>query len=76
MRQISRDPFGRYDVIRETVPMPETPMFQAIHKCAWCGGLSKRGLLYRYGIWHDAGRKDWQSKTFCSISCMRYFYGE
>ena len=66
---VSRDPFAREDIVRETVETSNT--------CDWCGNTRRGGRLFHYGIERDdrPGRVDWQSGLFCSIICMRIYYG-
>jgi len=55
---ISRDPFGRFNVVRQ----------KAEGECAWCGQPAK----FRYGINRDDKNKnEMQEKVFCSRSCER-----
>jgi hypothetical protein len=66
MKILSRDPFAREDVIRETV---ETDF-----SCEWCGSRKNNRRLFRYGVWTDSpDKKHWQSKLFCSVGCMRSY---
>ena len=71
MKQVSRDPFVRHDVIRRNVQV------YGSHTCANCGQVRGRRnkYLYQYGIWHDGGRMGWADKLFCSIDCKRSYYG-
>jgi hypothetical protein len=77
MRQISRDPFARETLMRESVRVS-----LAAGGCAWCGG--KRPLragddymLYRYHVETDGGRKHAAAggKLFCSVDCLRTYGG-
>lgn len=65
---VSRDPFARQELHRETVPALGST-------CSWCGQVreTKRGnMLYRYYIEKDGrARKNYISGLFCSIGCMR-----
>jgi hypothetical protein len=63
---ISRDPFARGDVVRETI----LPRYRS--SCAWCGSRPGR---FRYG-WSDDGRPadiGWSNREFCSIDCHRSY---
>lgn len=62
---ISRNPFGRYDVIRETVPAEER------EPCRFCGGSPGR---FRYGRDHDSGRKTFYEGVFCSKGCCEAYH--
>lgn len=69
MAFISRDPFARSELHRESVK----PYFG--QTCAWCGNLNARGTLYQYRIESDGGRTSYIPRFFCSVSCMRSFHG-
>jgi hypothetical protein len=45
-----------------------------LRECAWCGQKRKNGTLFRYGIWSDGGRQDWQDELFCSVGCMLSYH--
>lgn len=67
---ISRDPFAREEIVRETVETTST--------CKWCGQHRRGGTkLFRYGIQPDSisGRINWIDGDFCSIGCMRNYHG-
>jgi len=69
MKVISHDGFARETLVRETV----TP-FRGV-TCAQCGGLSKKGKLYRYAYLPDDGSKQRRiDGYFCSVSCMRAYH--
>jgi hypothetical protein len=67
---ISRDPFSRSEVVRETAGYSG--------KCSWCGNnRSSNGIrreLFRYGEESDSGRVSWDEREFCSIGCRRAYY--
>ena len=80
MRVISRDPFARLDVVRETLTgftvdrfEGETGFGARLYSCDWCGTTRwTRGghpFAYRYGTQDDNGRTGWDSHRFCSKSC-------
>lgn len=73
MRQLSRDPFSRTTLMRQTVTGIERLM-----ACDWCGQSkrTKAGLfiLYRYITEHDDGRRESSSRLFCSKSCHHSFH--
>jgi len=64
---ISRDPFARMDIIRETVPASERG------ECTECG----QPAHYRYGTEPDSitVRRYIVGKLFCSIGCARAYGG-
>jgi hypothetical protein len=65
--QVYHDAFGRYYLMRSREPH-ET--------CAWCGGQCGYGGAFRYGIQGEASpRTSWQNEAFCSIGCMRTYFG-
>lgn len=66
--QIARDPFARLDIVRRVEPAGRSG-------CAWCGQRRRGGKLYRYGVWHDAGRLHWGRELFCSRPCSRAVHG-
>ena len=75
-RLISRDPFAREELHRETIRMAG---------CAQCGNsrelrnggpralITGRKFLYRYFVESDSGRRAYISGAFCSIGCMRAY---
>lgn len=71
MAYISRDPFARRELHRETV--------QAMGRlCSWCGQMKNGkngGFLYRYYVEEDqwTGRKNHVKGLFCSVGCMRNY---
>ena len=69
MAYISRDPFARQELHRETVE----PGY-VVKGCAWCGGLNAHGKLYRYRIETDGGRSHSDDRVFCSVGCRHIFY--
>jgi hypothetical protein len=75
-RNISRDPFARRNVVRETVRLDSET---ANTTCAWCGQVKTRPsghtFLYRYGWDDDQGprQSSMQTKMFCSRSCERSY---
>ncbi len=66
MTYISRDPFARTELHRETV---------ATHRCcALCGQKRKSGKLFRYHTVYDSnGRSHGSDRLFCSIGCYRSY---
>lgn len=74
---IDRDPFARYDTIRQVVKGTR-------QTCAWCGQQRQTptqkalgatvGNLFQYGSEHDSGRKHFDSHLFCGLSCRQSFY--
>lgn len=59
---ISRDPFARTTLERETVNTK-------LATCTWCGGQRKNGGLFRYITATDSGRRWNRYGFFCSKSC-------
>lgn len=60
---LGRDPFGRFDYVRRTIPQD-----QRTQSCAWCG---KPAAKFQYGT-HGDGLRDvpqFGSRAFCSQSC-------
>lgn len=71
---VSRDPFARQELHRETHPVP------ANHGgCNFCGQLrqSRRGTtsLFKYSVESDTGRTHWIDGLYCSVSCLRAYAG-
>lgn len=69
MAYVSRDPFARVELHRETVSTTA-----AVTGCAWCGFARKGGKLYRYRVESDGGRVSEDSHLFCSKSCRTDYY--
>jgi hypothetical protein len=74
MKTLSRNPFGRYDVVSESVKTGNHA------GCDWCGALkvTRCGTyLYRYGTQPDdkPGRAHWLTGLFCGKSCAESFHG-
>mgnify|MGYP001241776020 FL=1 len=71
---ISRDPFARTEIHRETVS-------GHLDGCSWCGNFVSKnertglGKLFAYFVEHDAGRREPITGLFCSIGCMRTYQG-
>jgi len=68
MTDISRDPFARTTLVRESV--------RCVHgeTCNWCGNTRHRNgkptkFLFRYATQHDGGRLSTHTGLFCSRSC-------
>ena len=61
---ISRDPFARMDVVRETVAKHDRK------PCAWCGMRPGR---FRYGVHHDGvrTRPEIGHRAYCCADCAR-----
>jgi hypothetical protein len=74
---ISRDPFAREELHRET--LHESTMGKG-RTCDWCGSTShdkaKRPILYSYRIEYDDGRVSQIPGLFCSVECMRAYNGQ
>lgn len=69
-RRISRDPFARTGLHRETVQQPGAT-------CSWCGSTRRHGALYRYRTESDANpsRPGAHRGLFCSKSCHDAYHG-
>lgn len=78
MSYVSRDPFARQETHKARVKGGE---------CAWCGQRDPGHPLafqedrpshriWRYRTESDGGRVAEDTRTFCSLSCRRAFYGE
>ncbi len=64
---ITRDPFARVELHRETVKRVYVSTNRFV--CAWCGQPAK--YCYRYEA--DSGRSaDW-SRPFCGVDCFRSY---
>lgn len=74
MALISRDPFARQEIHRESL------MVSPNQSCDWCGGfqLLKSGArkLFSYSIETDGGRSRDIGGLFCSVGCMRNYHGD
>jgi hypothetical protein len=82
MAYISRDPFAREELHRETVDVTRTG-----ESCSWCGqrrcpGARRRTLaaqtglryfLYRYRVETDGGRTVPDQRLFCSKGCRESY---
>ena len=70
---ISRDPFARVELIREIVHLGELTG----PTCEWCGcagKFNKSGrTLFRYSYEDDSGRRHFNEKLFCCVSCFRAY---
>ena len=66
MAYISRDPFARTELHRQTVGryLSGEPML-----CDWCGSTRKDGKLFVYLTETDGGRSHTHKGHFCSKSC-------
>jgi hypothetical protein len=66
---ISRDVFARVETVRKVVSSP------APGGCSWCGGTSRKGKLFSYGLEPDdrPGRVVWAHGQFCSKSCCHSY---
>jgi hypothetical protein len=63
MRTLSRDPFARTEIVRQTVIAPGV-------SCAWCGQTRGDTLrLYAYHTATDGGRLALHKGLFCSKPC-------
>ena len=69
IKVIARDPFARHDIIREEVK-------DLTGGCDYCGCLSAKGNLFRYGVEPDAIRiqQHWLKGKFCSIGCKKSYH--
>ena len=64
---ISRDPFSRTTMMRETVPAEDRG------PCDWCGRPAAR---FRYYTEDDSARRAWHGgHRFCGIGCFRSYAG-
>jgi len=69
MTIISRDPYARTELHRETVYTNEG--------CSWCGGRRRNTLrLFQYRVVTDGGRVNVLKGLFCSIECKCAYHGE
>ena len=82
MRQISRDPFARETVYRETVRLEPAFNFKRTEgvnpvSCAWCGQRKRSDRLYRYYVERDGiyTRREAiaDGRLFCCVDCMRAY---
>ena len=62
MAYISRDPFARSELHRETVDAGNAT-------CDWCGSVRKGNKLYEYRTESDGGRTFPHEGLFCCKSC-------
>lgn len=79
VRTINRDPFARFNLVREAVPLDEQC------SCQFCGQRRQRHAkpgdaicahLFRYGTQPDSGRGiNWHNGVFCSKSCHDAYHG-
>lgn len=68
MVMISRDPFARQELHRETVATTEG--------CSWCGNKPRSGKkLFRYLTETDSGRKSPHKGLFCGKDCHDAYHG-
>lgn len=74
MAYISRDPFARTEMHRESVP---ASALSPNVTCSWCGNRNGRGGLYRYRTEGDANpsRPGAHRGLFCSKPCHDDFHG-
>lgn len=74
MTLISRDPFARSELHRESI-------YDGNKECNWCGSSGvytmKGKRLFRYYVEQDRilTRKDYLTGQFCCIGCMRAYHG-
>lgn len=82
MTLVSRDPFAREELHRETVHVPDTKT------CSWCSGIRWNGkrtvpghtakggtrTLFAYRTETDGGRHIEHNGLFCSKSCHDSFH--
>lgn len=72
MAFVSRDPFARTELHKETVRPAKG------ESCKWCGGLARNGgegRLFKYRRESDGGRVYEISGLFCSVGCMKTYHG-
>lgn len=69
---IGRNSFARIDIIRLEVKPANG------ENCDWCGGLNKRGNLFRYGESPDGiiDRSYLDYRKFCCKQCFLDYNGE
>lgn len=67
MTLISRDPFARTELHRNTIAPADVSY--AHLTCDWCGNRGHDGRLFRYRTEHDGGRVDQHQGYFCSKTC-------
>ena len=72
MAYISRDPFARAELHRDTVAVAHN------HTCTECGNVrisrTGRRTLYQYRVEQDDGRHADIAGLFCSVGCMRVYH--
>ena len=74
MKQVYRDPFARFDIVRRPIGVNK------IQTCEYCGRVKryKSGTyyLYRFGYWPDStnNRIYWDNRLFCSKTCRNHFH--
>lgn len=61
---VSRDPFARTELVRETVPVG------ARSPCWWCGQPGR----FTYSTETDGGRTYPHPGVFCSVYCFRTYH--
>lgn len=69
MALVSRDPFARTELHRQTIDNRTRPRQES---CKWCGQMPRR--LHCYHTEHDGGRRDQHIGFFCNVGCMRSYY--
>jgi hypothetical protein len=67
MAYISRDPFARTELHRQSV--------EVSGGCDWCGQQHKSGKLFQYRTESDGGRENRHTGLFCSKSCHDAYHG-
>lgn len=70
MAQVSRNPFAREELHRESVRF-----YWGETICRWCGGTRKGGKLWQYRIETDGGTIRRIDGVYCSVSCFRAYNG-
>jgi hypothetical protein len=68
MMIISRDPYARQELRRETVYTNDG--------CSWCAQRRKSNRLFQYRVETDGGNTSVIKGLFCSIECKRAYHGE
>lgn len=74
MSFVSRDPFAREEIHRQTVRPFRVNGIAAKTGCKWCGNTNAKGNLFQYRVESDGGRKSEIPGLFCSIGCMRIYH--
>lgn len=73
MAYISRDPFAREEIHRQTYRKSDNAHLPKFG-CHWCGNTNRWGNLFQYWVESDGGRKSPIRGLFCTIGCMRTYH--